>query len=209
MFDLKIQTAEKPTFNATPPGKILRGFDLMYRPRILHRAGILQRQRELGLFNAMSKLKNNAYNQSCNTDCQNVEQEHHPEGMDQKRQSKRQCKEQSLTANKAGEFPPFRPCHTRGSDPAKDYVAKIIVEMPLDHIQSVERPQIEMLPAMNSKSFLMWCQPAEKRDINIGIMARNVYIGMMYNNVFPVAYIRTGANQIHRHGCQPVDPGMI
>src|SRR5690349_19904342 len=69
MFDLKIQTAEKPTLNSTPLGKIHRGFDLMYRPRILHRDGLLQRQRELGLFNAMSKLKNNAYNQSRNTDC--------------------------------------------------------------------------------------------------------------------------------------------
>jgi hypothetical protein len=76
--------------------------------------------------------------------------------MDQKGQAKGQCEEQRFTADKADEFPPFRPRHSRGSDPAKDYVTKIIVEIPLDDIQSVERPQIEMLPAMNSKSLLMW-----------------------------------------------------
>jgi hypothetical protein len=28
--------------------------------------------------------------------------------------------------------------------------------MPLDDVQSVERPQIEMLPAMKSESLLVW-----------------------------------------------------
>jgi hypothetical protein len=157
MFDLKIQTTQKPTLDPTASSEIHSGFDLMDRPGIFHRAGVLLRQRELGLFNAMSKLKHNAHNHARKTDYQNVEQEHYPDGMDQKRQSKSQCHEQRFTTDKPGEFPPFRPGHSRGSDPAKDHITEIIVQMPLDDVQSVELPQIEMLPAMKSESLLVWC----------------------------------------------------
>jgi hypothetical protein len=81
--------------------------------------------------------------------------------------------------------------------------------MPLDDIQSVEWPQIEMLPAVKSESLLMWRQSAKNRNINIGVMTCDVYVSMMYDYVFPVPYVRTGAYQIHRHGRQPVDPGVI
>jgi hypothetical protein len=68
MFDLKIQTTQKPTLNSTATSKIHSGFDLMDRPRIFYCVGVLTGQRELGLFNAMSKLKHNAYNHARNTD---------------------------------------------------------------------------------------------------------------------------------------------
>src|ERR1041384_6444120 len=157
MFDLKIQTTEEPTLASAASSEIHSGLDLMDRPGIFHRAGVMLRQRELCLFNAMSKLKHNTDNHARKPDYKNVEQEHYPEGMEQKRQSKSQCHEQHLTADKPGEFPPFRPGHSHGSDPAKDHVTEIIVQMPLDNVQSVERPQIEMLPAMKSESLLMWC----------------------------------------------------
>src|ERR1700752_2587716 len=156
MFDLKIQPTEEPTLDSTPSSEIHSGFDLMDCPCIFHRAGVLLRQWELSLFNAMRKLKHNADNHARKPGYQNVEQQHHPEGMDQKRQSKGQCEEQRFTANKADEFPSFRPRHSGGADPTKDYVTEIIVEIPLDDIQSVERPQIEMLPAMKFESLLMW-----------------------------------------------------
>jgi len=127
MFDLKIQTTQKPTLNSTTSREIHSGFDLMDRPGVFHRAGVVLRQWELRLFYTMSKLKHNADNHARKPDYQNVEQEHYPEGMDQKRQSKSQCEEQRFTADKPGEFPPFRPGHSRGSDPAKDHVAEIIV----------------------------------------------------------------------------------
>ena len=69
MFDLKIQPPKEPTLDSTASREIHSGFDLMDRPRIFYCVGVLTGQRELGLFNAMSKLKNNAYNQSRNTDC--------------------------------------------------------------------------------------------------------------------------------------------
>jgi hypothetical protein len=68
MFDLKIQTTQKPTLNSTASREIHSGFDLMDRPGVFHRAGVLLRQRELGLFNAMSKLKYNADNHASKTD---------------------------------------------------------------------------------------------------------------------------------------------
>ena len=156
MFDLKIQPTEEPTLDSTASSEIHSGFDLMDRPRIFHRAGVFLRHWELGLFNAMSKLKHNAGNHARKPNYQDVEQEHYPDGMKQKRQAKSQCKKQRFTAGKPGEFPPFRPGHSGGSDPAKDNVTEIIVEIPLDDIQSVERPQIEMLPAMKFESLLMW-----------------------------------------------------
>src|SRR6185503_15622467 len=111
MFDLKIQPSEEPTLNSTASSEIHSGFDLMDRPGIFHRAAVLLRHWELCLLNAMSKLKHNADNHARKPDYENVEQEHYPEGMDQKRQSKRQCQEQHFTANKPDEFPPFRPGH--------------------------------------------------------------------------------------------------
>jgi hypothetical protein len=209
VFDLKIQPAEEPTLNSTASSKIHSGFDLMDGPRIFHRACVLLRQRELGLFNAMSKLKHNANNHTRKTDRQRVEEEHYPEGMDQKRYAKGQREEQRFAAYKPEQFPPFRPRHSCECDPTKDYVTKIIVEMPLDDVQSVERPQIEMLPAMKSESLLMWRQSAKDRNINICVMARDIYVSMMYDYVFPVPHVRTRAYQIHRHRRQPVDPGVI
>ncbi|HKN83589.1 MAG TPA: hypothetical protein VJW17_09135 [Pyrinomonadaceae bacterium] len=156
MFDLKIQPPKEPTLDSTASSEIHSRFDLMDCPRIFHRAAILLRQRELGFFNAMSQLKHNANNHPRNSDYQNIEQKHYPEGMDQKRQSKSQAEEQRFTADKSEEFRPFWPRHSCASDATKDYVTEVIVQMPLDDIQSVERPQIEMLPAMKSESLLMW-----------------------------------------------------
>ncbi len=156
MLDLKIQATKEPAFDCTASSEVHGGFDLMDRPGIFHRAGILVRHWEVGLFNAMSQLKDNANDHSGKTGYQNVEQEHHPEGMDQKRQAKSQCEEQRFTADKSDKFPPFRPRHACESDPAKDHISEIIVEIPLDDIQSVEWPQIEMLPAMKFESSLMW-----------------------------------------------------
>jgi hypothetical protein len=156
MFDLKIQPTEEPTPHSTASSEIYSSFDLMDRPGISHRTGALFRQWELGLFNAMRKLKHNADNHARKRDYQNVEQQHHPEGMEQERQAKSQCEKQCFTTNKPGQFPPFRPRDSCGSDSAKDYVTEIIVEIPLDNVQSVEWPQIEMLPAMKFESFLMW-----------------------------------------------------
>jgi hypothetical protein len=62
MFDLKIQPAKEPTLDSTASSEIHSGFNLMNRPRIFYRAAILLRQRELCLFNAMSKLKDDADN---------------------------------------------------------------------------------------------------------------------------------------------------
>src|ERR1051325_4399999 len=127
MFDLKIQTTKEPTLESAASREIHSGFDLMKRPGIFHRAGVMLRQWELGLFNAMSQLKYDADNHARKPDYQNVEQEHYPERMDQKRQSKSQCHEQGFAADKPGEFPPLRPGHSRASDSAKDHVAEIIV----------------------------------------------------------------------------------
>src|ERR1044071_8466129 len=127
MLNLKIQTTQEPTLDPAASSEIHSGLHLMDRPGIFHRAGVILRQWELRLFNAMSKLKHDADNYAGKPDYQNVEQEHYPEGMDQKRQSKSPCPEQRFTADQPGEFPPFRPEHSRGSDPAKDHVAEIIV----------------------------------------------------------------------------------
>jgi hypothetical protein len=85
MFDLKIQTSKEPALHSTASSEIHRSFDLMDRPGTFHRVRVLWRHRELGFFNAMSKLKHNANNHPRKTDYKGVEQEHDPDGMDQKR----------------------------------------------------------------------------------------------------------------------------
>src|SRR5687767_9806559 len=90
MLDLKIQTTKEPALHSTASREVHRGFDLMDRPGTFHRVGVLLRHRELGLFNAMSKLKHDASNHAGKTDGKAVEQEHDPKRMDQERQDKRQ-----------------------------------------------------------------------------------------------------------------------
>jgi hypothetical protein len=85
MFDLKIQTSKEPALHSTASSEIHRSFDLMDRPGTFHRVRVLWRHRELGFFNAMSKLKHNANNHPRKTDYKGVKQEHDPDGMDQKR----------------------------------------------------------------------------------------------------------------------------
>src|ERR1051326_7678135 len=99
MFDLKIKTTQEPTLDSDAASEVHGGLDLMDRPGLLQRARALTAQWELRLFYTMSKLKHNADNHARKPDCQNVEQEHYPEGMEQKRQSKSQCHEQHLTAD--------------------------------------------------------------------------------------------------------------
>src|ERR1043165_5960383 len=154
MFDLKIQTTKEPPLDSAASSEIHSGCDLMNRPGIFHRAGVMLRQWELRLFNAMSKLKHNADNHARKPDYQNVEQEHYPEGMEQKRQSESQCHQQHFTTDKPDEFPPFRPRHSHRSDPTEDHITEVIIQMPLDDVQSVERPQIKMLPAVKSEFLL-------------------------------------------------------
>ncbi len=78
MFNLKIQPTEEPALNSTSSSEIHSGFNLMDCPRIVHRAGVLLRQREFGLVHAMSKLKHDADNHARKTGDQNVEQQHRP-----------------------------------------------------------------------------------------------------------------------------------
>jgi len=73
MFDLKIQPTQEPALDSAASSEIHSGFDLMDRPGIFHRAGVMLRQWELGLFNAMSKLKHDADNHARKPNCQNVE----------------------------------------------------------------------------------------------------------------------------------------
>src|SRR4249919_2299617 len=100
MFDLKIQAAKEPALHSAAPSKIHSRFNLMDRPRILYRLGTLSRQRELGLFNAMSKLEYNANNQAGKSHGKGVDQQHQPDRMKQKRQPEGQCEEQRFTTHK-------------------------------------------------------------------------------------------------------------
>jgi hypothetical protein len=66
-----------------------------------------------------------------------------------------------------------------------------------------------MLPPVKPESLLMGRQPAELSEIDICVMARNVDIGVMDYDVLPAPHIRAGANQIHRHRHQSVDPKVV
>jgi hypothetical protein len=96
----------------------------------------------------MGQLKHYTNDDTRNTDGKYVKKQDQPKTMEERRNDKSQGKEKRLAANKPDEIPEFWPANPSRADFTQNHVPKIIVEMPLNYIQTVEWPKIEMLEPM-------------------------------------------------------------
>src|SRR6185312_4654787 len=85
------------------------------------------------------------------------------------------------------------------SNAAANHFLEVIEELPLDHYDPVQGPEIKVLPAMHPASRLMRCQAAYHPIIYVGVVTVDVGVGVMENRVLPMPQIGTGSNQIHGH----------
>ncbi len=64
-----------------------------------------------------------------------------------------------------------------------------------------------MLPAVICVPFLLGAQPPENAQVDIGIVARDVDVGMVKDVMLPMPDIGAAADHVQRHRHQLVDPG--
>src|SRR5882724_4875869 len=64
------------------------------------------------------------------------------------------------------------------------------------------RPVIRETPLMRS-------QPGEETEIDVGVMACDIDIGVMQDDVLPPPQVGAPADQFQRHRHEFVDPGMV
>src|SRR5438046_724704 len=78
--------------------------------------------------------------------------------------------------------------------------------MPLEGEEPVEQPQINPLESMKPEMALLGCEPAKKSDVDVIVVAVNVWIRVMNGIVLPVPQIGTAPHQIECQCHHLVDP---
>src|ERR1051326_8372593 len=111
--------------------------------------------------------------------------------MQQHGNSECQGKETHFTGNEDDQVPSLRTRHPMDTDPPGDDIAEVAIQMPVDRLQPVQRPEIKVLPAVKPAPSLMRRQPANKAEGDIGVLARDVDIGVMEDGVLPAPLVRT------------------
>ncbi len=66
-----------------------------------------------------------------------------------------------------------------------------------------------MLPPVIGPPLLMGCQPSEAAEVDVGVMARDIDVGVMDDDVLPPPQVGAAPDQLQRHRHQLVDPGPI
>src|SRR6267154_1608608 len=103
--------------------------------------------------------------------------------MEQQRNREGHGQEKDLGKNKTRQLPTPGTRHSVRANAAEHHVTKIVKQMPLNDVQSVEWPKVEVLPPVKTKSLLMRREPAEETEVNVGVMAGDVDIGMMNHHM--------------------------
>src|SRR6266699_4673744 len=196
VFDLKVQAAEKPGRHPAIARKVDSGFDLMYRPGLFDAPGVRSRHRELSWLHHVCQQEHDTHRDSQHELCHRVERQCDPPGVEHHWNHEGHNQKDTLAAEENRKIPSLRARDSMGLDPARDKLLEIVMKMPLDRYQPVERPEIEVLPAMKFESFLMWSHPAEAAPVDVCVMVRDVGIGVMEHGVLPVPKIRTAADEI-------------
>src|SRR5690349_9507078 len=116
--------------------------------------------------------------------------------MKQHGHDERQRKEAYLSADEQQQIFPLRPRDLSIPDARNRNVVKVVVEMPLDRDQSVQRPHVDALQPMEFEARLMRREPAEKADVDVVVKACDVRVRMMNGVVLPCPDVRASAGQV-------------
>jgi hypothetical protein len=92
--------------------------------------------------------------------------------VEQQREPECQGQKDHLPRQEEGQLPPPGardpvPRHSPRYD-----VAEVIVELPLDGQEPVQRPEVIVLPAVEPQALLVRRQPPEEADVNVGVVGR-------------------------------------
>src|SRR3989441_31343 len=130
-----------------------------------------------------------------------------PDGVEQQRNPEGHREEGRFAGDEDHQLPALRARDRLVADATADELSEIVKKLPLDGQQSVERPEVEVLPPVIRETPLMRSQPGEETEIDVGVMACDIDIGVMQDDVLPPPQVGAPADQFQRHRHEFVDPG--
>src|SRR5262249_32684882 len=152
VFDLEVQASKEPSDDAALPGKVHGRLDLMDCPGVFDAS--LSRHGEGRLFHAVGKLKHDTQHDTKHQRGYQVVEEYDVRAVKQQRNSERRGEEDRFTDQENDEVPLLGARDSMFADPPSDELSKII-ELPLDCQQSIQWPEVKVLPPVKHEPLLM------------------------------------------------------
>ena len=109
--------------------------------------------------------------------------------MKTERNHHRQRQKPDLAHHKLRQVPAGGAGNSVLADRAEHKIPIVVVEMPLYRQQTIQYPQIEVLPAMKSQSWTIGRQAAENAQVDIRIVTGKIDIGVMQDGMLPVPVV--------------------
>src|SRR5437762_6432916 len=112
----------------------------------------MERLRKLRLFNTVRQLKYNTHQDAHHGRRYDVAQQHCPHGVEKHGNHECKCEKEHFACPKKRQIPALGAWESRPSytDRSGDNVTEIAKQMPSEHHESIERPEVKVLPAVKS-----------------------------------------------------------
>lgn len=209
VLDLIVQSAEQPGQHSAALSEVDRRSHLMHRPGMFHAASIAYRQRKRRLLITMGKLKDHAQNNAGNQHDQAVEEQDHPPLVEEHGDHESEREEDNLADDEDDQIPALGAGVTVLADLAGDVRLEVVEQMPLKQNKPIERPKVDVLPAMEAEPFLVWRKPAEEAELNIVVVAGDVGVSVMEDTMLPVPHVAAAPDDVDRPRHELVDPADV
>src|SRR5262249_59133640 len=151
--------------------------------RVFDASSALARHWKGRLFHAVGKLKHDPQHGTKYKRGHQVVEQYDVRGVKQQRNAERRGEEDRFTDQENDQVPLLGARDSMFADPPSDELSKII-ELPLDCQQSIQWPEVKVLPPVKHEPLLMRRQPGEHAEVDVGIMARDIDIGVMEDACF-------------------------
>ena len=209
MLEMVVQAPEKPRPYPAVSVVVERHLGLVDSPWVLHRMGGFVGQGEIGAARAVRQLEYDGKGYTHNKDNYRVVKEDNRNGVAAQGNHECQGEKRYFSSDESDKIPALRPGRGTRVDPAEHHMVKIAEQMELRHEEGVQRPYVQVLPAMKPQPLLVRRKPGKYAQIDIGIISRYVDIVVVKHGVFPMPHMGAGTDQVERHGRQLVDPSML
>src|SRR5207253_7990239 len=201
--------AEEPRDGPAGPGEVRRRLRLVDGPGPLDTPRGPGRQRERRRFYAVGHLEHHAQGGPEHQRGDDVVEKDDMHGVQQQRDPECPGEEERLPGEQENQISPGGAADSVAADSAGDEPSEIVDELPLDRHQSVERPEVEVLPAVKWEPGLMWRDPAEEAEVEIAVVAGDIDVRVMDDAVLPAPEVRAAPQHVERHRHQLVDRAMV
>lgn len=141
--------------------------------------------------------------------CQGIEEQNYPPGVKAHGDNQGKRKENQLADNEDDEVPPFGSRIAILADLAGDIGMKVVEKVPFVKHKTVERPEVEMLPAVEAVAFLVRREPAEEAKLDVVIVAGDIGVGVVEDTMLPVPHVGAAADHIDGPRHDLVDPSEV